>query len=412
MTQLLTEDPDYAIFCQQKLQDPYPFFARLRREDPVHYCEPMHMWLVTSYEVAQACLKDPVRLPSGRRAMYLDPLREENRSRAMPLVERIDLWLQNTNPPDHTRMRKLVSLVFTRRMLERLVPKIERIVDEAVDSIRRAGQVDFVKALSFPLPSAVICEMLGIPESDQDRYRKDLDDLSPFNSGAGPALNDAIPTARNAMDDLLLLVDELVEERRRQPRDDLISAMVEAESDGERLSREELFALCIFLYVAGHETTMGLLSAGTWLLLTHPDQFALLKSDPDKLVESAVEECLRYESSVTRAVRVAAEDMELGGHEVRAGQTVMMVLGAANRDPRVFDDPERLDITRRPNPHLGFGHGIHFCIGAALARLEAQIAFKAIATRLPDLKLDADEISWRPTLGTRSIEALPVRVGG
>jgi pimeloyl-[acyl-carrier protein] synthase len=412
MTQLLTEDPDYAIFCQQKLQNPYPFFARLRREDPVHYCDPMHMWLVASYDDAQACLKDPARLPSGRRGMYLDPLREENRASAIPLVERIDLWLQNTNPPDHTRMRRLVSLVFTPRMIERLVPKIESIVDAAIEGIRRAGRVDFVKALSFPLPSTVICEMLGIPESDHDRYRKDLDDLSPFNSGAGPALNDAIPTARAAMDDLLGLVDDLIEERRRHPKDDLISAMVEASSDDDRLSREEVFALCMFLYVAGHETTMGLLSAGTWLLLTHPDQFELLKSDPDGLVAPAVEEFLRYESPVARAVRVAAEDTEIGGRTVLAGQTVMMLIGAANRDPRVFDDPERLDITRQPNPHLGFGHGIHFCIGAALARLEAHVAFKAIATRLPDLKLDADEIGWRPTLGTRSIEALPVRVEG
>jgi cytochrome P450 len=326
----------------------------------------------------------------------------------MPLVEHIGHWLQNVNPPDHTRMRKLVNLVFTPRMLQKLVPRIERVVDEAIEGIRRKGRADFVKELSYPLPSTVICEMLGMPQSDHDRYRRGVDELSPFSSGAGPGLNDAITTARDALDDLLGLFDRVVEERRRHPTDDLISAMAQDEADGDRLSRDELFALCVFLYVAGHETTMSLLSAGTWLLLKHPEQFEMLKSNPDRLVESAVEEFLRYESPVTRVVRIAAEDIEWGGHTVPEGQTVMMLLGAANRDPDVFDDPDRLDITRQSNKHLGFGHGIHFCLGAPLARLEANIAFKAIAQHLPDLKLELDQVSWRPTLGTRSIESLPV----
>ena len=408
MTRPLTDDPDYAVFCRQKLQNPYPLFARLREQDPVHFCAPMHMWLVTRYDDVLAGLKDTKRLPSGRRGMYTDPLREENRARAMPLVNHIGYWLQNVNPPRHTRMRKLVNLVFTPRMLQKLVPRIERIVNELIDTIRREGGADFVRDFSYALPSTIICAMLGIPESDHDRYRRGVEDLVPFSSGAGPGLNDAITTARAALDDLLGLFDRLVEERRRDPSDDLISAMARAEADGDYLSRDELFALCVFLYVAGHETTMSLLSAGTWLLLKHPEQFETLKSDPDRLVEPAVEEFLRYESPVTRAVRVAAEDLDWGGRTVPEGQTVMMLLGAANRDPRVFDDPDRLDITRVPNKHLGFGHGIHFCLGAPLARLEANIAFKVIAQRLPHMRLATDHVTWRPTLGTRSIESLPV----
>ena len=410
MPRPLVEDPDYAVFCQQKLQDPYDLFARFREEDPVHYCEPMHMWLVSRYDDVVAGIKDFKRLPSGRRAMYTGPLTEENRVRAEPLVDHIDLWLQNVNPPDHTRMRKLVNLAFTPGMLGGLIPRVESIVDEAIENIRREGCADFVKVLSFVLPSTIMCEMLGIPPEDQELYRKDLDDMAPCNSGAGPRLNDSIPVAREALGDLIELFDRLIEERRREPRDDLISALTATEAAGDRLNREELYALSAFLYVAGHETTMSLLSSGMWLLLTHPEQWELLKSDPDRHVESTVEEFLRYESPVARAVRVASEDFEWNGSTVRKGQTVVMLVGAANRDPLAFDDPNRLDITRDPNKHVGFGQGIHFCLGAALARMEAQIAFKAIAERLPDLSLATTEVSWRPTLGTRSIESLPVQV--
>jgi len=408
MTTTFDGDPEYQQFCQQELQDPYPLFARLRERDPLHWCGPMHMWLVTRYEDVHAGLRDTKRLISSRRRMYTDPLPPEKRDAAQPLVEHISLWLQNLNPPHHTRLRTLVNLAFTPRMLQALTPRIERIVGELLDGLCGKAGVDFVESFCLPLPAMVICEMLGIPETDSARYRQVVEQLIPFSSGAGPGLVRALDPARRALEELLAYFDRLIAERRARPRSDLISAMAAAEADGDRLSREELFGLCVFLYVAGHETTVSLLASGTLALLRHPEQFDLLRSDPEGLVGGAVEEFLRFEPPVTRAVRVPGEDFDWRGKTIRQGQTITMLIGAANRDPAVFDDPDRLDIRRQPNRHLGFGHGIHFCLGAPLARLEANIAFRAIARRLPGMRLGGGEVRYRPALGIRSLQSLPV----
>jgi cytochrome P450 len=408
MSSPFNDDPEYQRFCLQELQNPYPLFGRLRERDPVHWCGPMHMWLVTRYEDVLASLCDTKRLISSRRRMYTDPLPPEKREAAHPLVEHISLWLQNLNPPQHTRLRTLVNLAFAPRMLQALAPRIERVVDQLLDAVCGEVRVDFVESFCLPLPAMVICEMLGIPEADSARYRQAVEELIPFSSGAGPGLAQAIGPARRALDELIAYFDRLIAERRARPQSDLISAMAAAEADGDRLHREELFGLCVFLYVAGHETTVSLLASGTLALLQHRDQFDLLRSDPEGLVESAVEEFLRYESPVTRAVRVPSEDFEWHGQRIRQGETITMLIGAANRDPAVFDNPDRLDIMRRPNRHLGFGQGIHFCLGAPLARLEAQIAFRAIARRLPRLRLAEGEIRYRPALGIRSLQSLPV----
>ena len=411
MADNLTHDPDYDLFCNQQLVDPYPLFARLRDEQPVHWCEPMKMWLVTRYNDVLAGLKETTRLISSRERMYSDPLTPENRELARPLVEHIGLWMQNLNPPDHTRNRKLVNIVFTPRMLQGLTPRIEQIVSDLLDEICAQQETEFCSSFCLSLPSIVICEMLGIPEQDRDSYRQTLEQLFPFSGGAGPRLNDVVSAARQAMDELLAYFEQLIEQRRADPQDDLISAMAAAEEDGDRLSRDELFALCVFLYNAGHDTTASLLANGTFFLLRHPEQLRLLRGDLDNLVEPAVEEFLRYEPPVPRAVRVPAEPYSFGAHVVPPGQTIMMLLGAANRDPEVFPEPNRLDITRWPNKHLGFGHGIHFCLGAQLARIEANIAFRAIMERLPNMQLAADQVPWRTTAGIRSVAALPIRVG-
>ncbi len=408
MTAPFSDDPDYERFCHQELQNPYPLFARLREQDPVHWCEPMHMWLVTRYEDVHAGLRETKRLISSRRRMYRDPLPPEKREAAEPLVEHISLWLQNLNPPQHTRLRTLVNLAFTPRMLQALAPRIARIVETLLDGIGGKERVDFVESFCLPLPAMVICEMLGIPEADGARYRQAVEQLIPFSSGGGPGLAQAVGPARRALDELLAYFDGLIAERRARPQSDLISAMAAAEADGDRLSREELFGLCVFLYVAGHETTASLLSSGTLALLQHPAQFERLRADPDGLVEGAVEELLRYEPPVTRAVRVPNEDFDWHGRRIRQGQTITMLIGAANRDPAAFRDPDRLDITRHPNRHLGFGHGIHFCLGAPLARLEAQIAFRAIARRLPGIRFCGGEVRYRPALGIRSLQSLSV----
>ena len=409
MTDTLTQDADYVSFCQQTLQDPYPLFARMREQEPVHWSETMHMWLLTRYADVDAGLRDNKRLRSSRRRMYLDPLRPEHHETAMPVVDHISLWMQNLNPPDHTRMRKLVNVAFTPRMLADLAPRIEQLVTDLLDGLVGQRETDFVTSFCLPLPAIVICEMLGIPESDRARYRASVEGLMPFSGAAGPGVNDAVAQASASLEDVIALFDDLVDTRRRHPTDDLISAMVAAEADGERLSRDELFALCVFLYVAGHETTVSLLGSGMLALLEHPAQYALFKGDPDGLVASAVEEFVRYDSPVTRAVRVPVADIEWGGKTLGQGQTITMLLGAANRDPSVFADPDRLDITREPNKHLGFGYGVHFCLGAPLARLEAQIAFPAIVKRLPNMEL-AGATSYRNSFGIRSLLTLPVRL--
>jgi len=410
MSNKLVLDPDYELFCNQQLQDPYPLFTRLQQEQPVHWCEPMKMWLVTRYDDVLAGLKETKQLVSSRDDMYTAPLTPENRLLAQPLVEHIGLWMQNLNPPDHTHNRKLVSLVFTPRMLQNLVPRIEQIVHDLLDEVCAQRETDFCRSFCLPFPAMVICHMLGIPQEDQDQYHETLERLFPFSGGAGPGLNEAVAPARHAMDELLTYFDRLIEQRRSDPQDDLISAMAAAEADGDRLSRDELFALCIFLYNAGHETTVSLLANGTLLLLQHPDQFKMLQADLDNLLEPAVEEFLRYESPVPRAVRVPVEPYSFGAHTVPQGQTIMMLIGAANRDSDVFPDPNRFDITRWPNKHLGFGHGIHFCLGAPLARIEAHIAFRAIAERLPNMQLATDRIHWRSLAGLRSVTALPIRI--
>ena len=407
----ITNEPDYELFCHQQLQNPYPLFARLREEVPVHWCEPMKMWLVTRYDDVLVGLKETKQLVSDRQGMYSDPLTPENRQLAQPLIEHINLWMQNLNPPDHTRNRNLVNLVFTPGMLQGLVPQIEKIVADLLDNVCAERETDFYRSFCLPMPAMVISAMMGIPTEDQDRYHATLERLFPFSGGAGPGLNDALAPALQAMDELLSYFDKLIDQRRRDPQGDLISAMAAAEADRDRLSRDELFALCVFLYNAGHETTVSLLASGTLLLMQHPDQFDMLKADLDSLLEPAVEEFLRYDAPVTRAVRVPVAPYPFSGYEIPAGETIMMLIGAANRDGDVFTEPDRLDITRWPNKHLGFGHGIHFCLGAPLARIEANIAFREIAQRLPDIQLATDQIRWRPTAGLRALEALPVRVG-
>ena len=410
MSENTTDGTDYDLFCRQQLQNPYPLFARLRERDPVHWCEPLQTWLVVRYQDVFDGLRDTERLSTNRRAMYTAPLLPENRDRARPMIDHLSRWLLNVDPPDHTRMRKLINLAFTPRMLRNMVPRIEKIVEQLLEEASLTHECDFIDVFCLPLPAMVICDMLGIPECLQEKYCRCVQDLIPFSSGGGPGLNQAIDLANANLNELIDLFDNLIESRRREPQKDLVSAMAAVEADGERLNREELFAMCVFLFLAGHETTAGLLASGTLALLKHPDQFELLKSDPEGLVESAVEEFLRYDSSVTRGARLAKCDFVLHGRQICKGQTVTHLIGAANRDPVVFQDPDRLDIRRDPNEHLAFGHGIHFCIGGPLARLEAQIAFGAMARRFPNVKLATDTVQYKPALGIRSIEALPVRL--
>ena len=306
--------------------------------------------------------------------------------------------------PDHDRVRGLVARAFTARRVDRLRPRIVEVADELLAPLQEAGTFDVIADVAFPLPVTVICELLGVPADDRARFRRLTSDLATvLDLDATPQ---ELGHAAGAVLTFTAYLVPLFEERRRAPRDDLISALVAAEEAGDRLGADELLTTVVLLLVAGHETTMNLIGNGLLALLRHPDQLALLRSRPE-LMASAVEELLRYDSPVRRAVRTAREDAVVDGQPVRAGEQVVALLDAANHDPTVFADPDALDLTRDARRHVAFGAGPHHCLGAALARAEAQIALTALIS-LPGLALATDEPRWRPLEALHALESLPV----
>jgi|UniRef100_UPI00404A9142 cytochrome P450 len=409
MSLSLIAEPDYYLFCEERLGNPYPLFDRLRAEEPVHWCEPMKLWLVTGYDDCFAGLKDE-RFSSDRTDMYVQALPEEMRIRVQPLLDHVSKWIQLTDEPDHTRLRKLVNLAFTPRMIQQLKPRIEVLVDALLDDVSVDEPTDLIAKFCGPLPATVICEMLGIPVAERDAFRLMTERVMHFSTAGGPRLKNHAEDAAEALKGLIDMFERLIAERRTTAKDDLLSALVRAETDGERLSNEELYAMCVFVFLAGHETTTNGIASGVLALLQHPDQFAALKGDVDGLMRGTVEEALRYESPVTRAVRKAREDFDFGGKTIKAGQLVVFLLGAANRDPKQFPEPAKFDIRREIKRHLAFGFGAHFCLGAVLARMEMEIAFRAFVRRQPNVKLATEALAWKPTMGIRALVKLPVSV--
>lgn len=405
----LIDEPDYRTFCEERLQNPYPLFHRLRAEDPVHWCEPMKLWLVTRYDDVFAGLREP-RFSSNRTDMYVQALSPELKRKVQPLLDHVSRWIQLTDEPDHTRLRKLVTLAFTPRMIQLLRPRIMQLVESLLSEVRPGEPFDLVARFCGPLPATIICEMLGIPLAERDEFRLMTERLMRFSTSGGPKLKNHAEQANEALGQLIAMFERLVSECRRTPRPDLLSALVQAEADGDRLSNDELYAMCVFVFLAGHETTTNGIASGLLALLQHPGQFAALKENPDGLARGVVEETLRYESPVTRAVRQAGEDFDFAGKRICRGQLVVHLLGAANRDPTQFPEPDRFDPSRQPNRHLAFGYGAHFCLGAVLARLEMEIAFRTVVQRLPSLRLAGGELAWKPLMGIRALKALPVIV--
>lgn len=403
----LEADSDYITFCAEKLQNPYPLFNRMRVEDPVHWSERMKLWLVTRYEDISTGLRDS-RLSSNRMGMYIQALPPDLKARVKPLLDHISKWVQLTDDPDHTRLRKLVTMAFTPRMINTLRGRVEELARFFVKDIQPGEPFDLIEKFCGPLPATVICEMLGIPLEDRERFRLATHRLMEFSTRGGPALKDYAVEAGNSLNELINLFSKLVEERRENPTEDLLGSLVRAEADGERLSNEELYAMCVFIFLAGHETTTNGIASGMLALLQNPSQYELFRRDMDGTVGGLVEESLRYESPVPRAVRRVREDMEIGGVRIPEGQMVVLLLGAANRDPEKFPDPDRFDITRQPNRHLAFGFGGHFCLGAQLARLEMDISFRTTTNLLPQLRLADGDIRWKPLMGVRALERLSV----
>ncbi|TFV79117.1 cytochrome P450 [Blastococcus sp. CT_GayMR19] len=382
------------------LADPHPVLAELRESGPVHRIDGsggLPVWMVTRYDDVLAALSDP-RLSN-------DP----HHARALTQVLRGDFLSRSmigTDPPEHTRLRRLVSKAFTARRVEGLRPRVQEITDALLDRITPRGSADLVAEFGLPLPITVIGELLGVPEADRDRFREWTDEMldRPFDPGSDLALVEA---ARERMRGYLA---DLVAAKRARPADDLLTDLVEATDEGERLDAQELLAMTFLLLIAGYVTTVSLIGNGTLALLRHPDQLDRLRADPS-LVPAAVEELLRFDGPVNPGLtRFALEDLEIGGVRIPRGDMVLLSIAAADRDPRRFSDPDRLDVGAQAPGHLAFGHGMHYCLGAPLARLEGQIAFPALLTRLPGLALAAQEVELRWTGGGvfRSLRALPV----
>ena len=397
---------DQHLLTPAYLADPYPYYHQLRCEAPVYWSEAMEAWLLTRYGDAEATLRDP-RLVSGTRiAAAVRQLPETVQPEVQALEGHISTWMGFIDPPDHTRLRALVSNAFTPRMIRGLGPRIQAIVDELLDRVQEAGRMDLIADFAFPLPAIVIAEMLGLPPEDREQFKQWSNDVMAF-LGTGRS---RVDVARRAQQGVYALKDYLrgiFRQRRQRPEEDLISALLVVEEEGDRLSEEEMFGMCVFLLVAGHETTLALIGNGLLALLRNPEQKQMLQEDPG-LIDSAVEEFLRYDSPIQHQTRVAREDFELEGQRIRRGDRVLPMLGAANRDPAQFADPDRLDIRRQPNPHLAFGYGIHFCLGAPLARLEGQIAIRTILRRLPRMQLTEGNLRWRVHTSMRHPELLPV----
>jgi pimeloyl-[acyl-carrier protein] synthase len=381
------------------LANPYPIYHRLRAEDPVHRSR-LGFWMLTRYEDVAFSLRDP-RFAKEAIASFVA-------ARFGMALPGIGISMLDRDPPDHTRLRGLVSKAFTPRVVERLRPHIQQIVDRLLDRVEGAGSMDLIEAFAYPLPVIVICQMLGVPVEDRDRFKQwGLDIARGLDSILLPADSEVLSrsaASRRALSDYFR---ELIAERRVSPREDLLSALIAAEEAGDKLSEEELLATCILLLVAGHETTVNLIGNGTLALLRHPDQLHRLRERPE-LVSSAVEELLRYDGPVQRTARIPSEDVIIGGQTIAKGEMVMPFIGAADRDPSQFPDPDRLDIARPDNRHIAFGWGIHFCLGAPLARVEGQLAILTLMQRLPKLALATDTPEYRQSLTLRGLTALPV----
>lgn len=400
--QAVQAEPLFNPLSPEVIRNPYPYYHRLRSRDPVHY-SPLGFYVATRHADVSFVLRDK-RFGKDFAGRMIRKFGKEILEE--PVYRSMRHWMLQQDPPDHTRLRGLVVTAFTARRVDDMRSRIQQIVETMIDRVVHRGHMDLIADFAFPLPVTVICEMLGIPAEDRVM----------FFSGArtGGRLLDPVPLSRAEIDaanadnlDSAEYFRDLFALRRREPGDDLTTQLVQAEEEGNKLTNEELTANIMLLFGAGHETTVNLIGNGLLALHQHPDQLQLLKDNPS-LVTNAIEELLRYDSSVQLTGRTALEDIAVGDVKVAKGESVLALLGAANRDPDVYTDPDRLDITRPNVRPLSFGGGIHFCLGAQLARIEGEIAIATLLRRLPNLRLDdPDSPDWRQTFVLRGLNRLP-----
>ncbi|MEY4606955.1 MAG: hypothetical protein RLY45_1715 [Actinomycetota bacterium] len=403
MTELLFNPFDPAFRA-----DPYPFYDRLREVDPVHR-SPFGNVVLTRYADVARTLRGAefARDVEANTELRADDPRRARRERFRQRLEEgtVAKSILNLDPPDHTRLRRLVSLAFTPTAIERLRPRVQQLVDDVLDRADERGSMELVDDLAFPVPFQVISELLDLPTDRSDDIREwSMALTASLEPTADEATLDASDRAGLAMGEMLTT---LIAERRRKPGDDLLSALIAAEESGDRLSEAELRTFVILLYVAGHETTVNLIGNGMLALLRHPDQLRAWAADP-ALDMQAIDELLRYDGPVQHTVRVPTVDVQYGDVHVAKGSVVLTVLGAANHDPAMFDDPHRLRLDRpTASRHLAFAAGVHYCLGASLARLEASVALTTLIRRFPEVALDGD-VRWRDRLTIRGVDRLPL----
>ncbi len=392
----------YHLLDQEVLANPYPLYHQLRAEDPVHWDPFLHAWVVTRYvdviTVFQHFSANRTPTPEQLTALGLSSL--------TPLAQVMVRQMLFLDPPAHGRVRGLASKAFTPRRVEVLRSHIQDITNSLLDAVQDKGSMDVIADLAYPLPAIVTAEMLGVSTSDWRQLTVWSADFAQVlgNFQHNP---ERAPQVIRSLQAMIAYFRAAIEDHREHPRDDLINALLTAEVDGDCLTEDEVIANTIVTMVGGQETTTNLIGNGILSLLRHTDQLEKLKSNLS-LVPSAVEELLRYESPSQQTARLAPEDVELGGKHIQKRQAVIAVMGAANRDPERFPDPDRLDICRQDNRHVAFAWASHFCFGAPLARIEGQIAFETVLRRMPNLKLNTDKVSWRENLGLRGLIRLPV----
>jgi cytochrome P450 len=389
--------------------DPYPALAALQRQDPVHWSDAHRGWLITRYDDVAEGLKDHKRLSSDRIGPLLAKLSPERRDEIGAVMELLQEFMIAKDPPEHGRLRRLVTRAFRPARVEAMEQRITAIADELLAEFIDRGETDFAKKIAYPYPATVIAELIGAPPEDRPRLQRWSDDLALVALGAGGSAHpDRHARAREGLAQMLDYFDERVEQARTTPGEDMISGLLEGDGAGNVLTHAETKSMCALMLFGGHETTTGLLSSGLYMLSQAPMQFAQLKAEPQTRAGAAVEEMLRFEPSVKLIIRRAARAYELHGTRINEGDRVHLVIAAANRDPEKFERPDEIDITRAPNPHLAFGKGVHACIGSQLARIEARVMFTRMFERLGDLTVPEQPAQWHHSAGSRSLTSLHV----
>jgi cytochrome P450 len=401
--------PDLELRSLPNVHDPFPVYRWLRDHEPVHWSASLKAWVVTRYEDVLEIFNQP-EIFSSDRFRRVDARFKSKRLEVRTVAEVLGDWLVFRDEPDHTRLRALLQKSFTARQLDKNRQRIQSTINDLLDAVETSGEMDFIRDFAYPLPALVIALLLGAPTQDIELIKRWSDRLAAYLGGCVDE-RDNFAEASAGVAELRNYFRALLRDKQKSPTDDLMSLMLRAEHEGDTLSPEEVVSNCVLLLFAGHETTTNLLGNGLFHLLGRPEQLRALAAEPG-LGESAVEELLRYDGPVPATTKVATRDLDWHGARIRSGEMVLPFLSSANRDPRYFEHPDRLDVRRKPNRHLAFAFGIHFCLGAPLARLEARLALATLLRRLQGLELADPEPRWKPMIFLRGLESLPLRWEG